>query len=74
MLVYCECFGIDIFDLVMVVVIMLMLLVLVVGIVFMCDLLMGCDDYIVVNVYWGLGEVLVGGYVDGDVDWLEVVL
>lgn len=71
-LAYRERFGIDTSDVAMAVVIMPMLPALAAGIAFTCDPLTGRDDHIVVNAHWGLGEALVGGHADGDVDRLEV--
>jgi len=71
-LAYRERFGIDTADLAMAVVIMPMLPAVAAGIAFTGDPLTGRDDHIVINAHWGLGEALVGGHADGDVDRLEV--
>ncbi|MVF25097.1 pyruvate, water dikinase, partial [Methylocaldum sp. BRCS4] len=71
-LAYRERFGIDTTDLAMAVVIMPMLPAVAAGIAFTGDPLTGRDDHIVINAHWGLGEALVSGQADGDVDRLEV--
>lgn len=71
-LAYRERFGIDTSDLAMAVVIMPMLPAVAAGIAFTGDPLSGRDDHIVINAHWGLGEALVGGQADGDVDRLEI--
>lgn len=71
-LAYRERLGIDTADLAMAVVIMPMLPAVAAGIAFTGDPLTGRDDHIVINAHWGLGEALVGGHADGDVDRLEV--
>ena len=71
-LAYRERFGIDTTDLAMAVVIMPMLPAVAAGIAFTGDPLTGRDDHIVINAHWGLGEALVGGHADGDVDRLEI--
>ncbi|WP_261797104.1 PEP/pyruvate-binding domain-containing protein [Ralstonia sp. TCR112] len=71
-LAYRERFGIDTTDPAMAVVIMPMLPAVAAGIAFTGDPLTGRDDHIVINAHWGLGEALVGGQADGDVDRLEV--
>ncbi|WP_343547864.1 PEP/pyruvate-binding domain-containing protein [Ralstonia sp.] len=71
-LAYRERFGIDTTDVAMAVVIMPMLPAMAAGIAFTGDPLTGRDDHIVINAHWGLGEALVGGHADGDVDRLEV--
>lgn len=71
-LAYRERFGIDTIDMAMAVVIMPMLPAVAAGIAFTGDPQSGRDDHIVINAHWGLGEALVGGQADGDIDRLEV--
>ena len=70
---YRERFGIGPTDVAMAVVIMPMLPAVAAGIAFTGDPLTGRDDHIVINAHWGLGESLVAGHADGDVDRLEVL-
>lgn len=70
---YRQRFGIDPADTAMAVVIMPMLTAVASGLAFTADPLTGRDDHIVINAHWGLGEALVGGHADGDVDRLEVL-
>ncbi|CAJ0807277.1 Prodigiosin synthesizing transferase PigC [Ralstonia psammae] len=71
-LAYRERFGIDTTDLAMAVVIMPMLPAVAAGIAFTGDPVSGRNDHIVINAHWGLGEALVAGQADGDVDRVEV--
>jgi pyruvate,water dikinase len=72
-LAYRERFGIDTIDMAIAVVIMPMLPAVAAGIAFTGDPQSGRDDRIVINAHWGLGEALVSGQADGDIDRLEVV-